>query len=336
MPTRRALLLAPALPAAARAAAAQGPSPASAPADSPAASPGWAPSRPVRMVVPFAPGGQSDTVARLIQPGMSARLGVPVVVENRTGAGGSIGAGLVAQAAADGHTVLFDAASFLIVPFAVRALPFSYERDFEPVGQVAAQPYVLAVSAGFAPRDLDAFLAAGRAGEISYGSPGVGSVGHLAGALLASRAGLRMEHVSYRGGAEAARDLAAGTLQAAIISNNSLDPLLQAGRAFALALTGAERRGGPPGVPTIAESGFPGFDMASWNALFVRAGTPRPAVDALAAAINHAIEAAGTRDALRRIGSEPVRADPDAFDAQLGRERAVVGRVVAETGISFG
>ena len=322
MPSRRALLAAgSSFPLAATALSAQA---------------GWRPDRPVRMVVPFAPGGQSDTVARLLQPRMSEALGQPVVIENRSGAGGSIGAGLVVQAAADGHTLLFDAASFLIVPFAVRGLPFDYARDFAPVGLVAAQPYVLAVASNFAPRDLEAFVAAGKTDEISYGSPGVGSLGHLAGALLASRAGIRMEHVSYRGGAEAARDLAAGNVRAAIISNNSLEPLLQSGRAHALALTGAERQGGPAGVPTIAERGFPGFDMTSWNAVFARTGTPAAAVAAHAAALNRALADPAVRDGLQRIGSIPGRADPDAFAARLAREREVIAGIVAETGIRFG
>ncbi|UFN47844.1 tripartite tricarboxylate transporter substrate binding protein [Roseomonas sp. OT10] len=295
------------------------------------------PNRPIRLVVPFAPGGQSDTVARLLQPLVSERLGQTLVIENRTGAGGAIGAGLVAQAPADGYTLMFDAASFLIVPFAVRGLSFDYATAFTPVGMVAEQPYVLAVTQDFPARDVAGFVAAAKAGrEISYGSPGVGSVGHLAGALLASRAGIRLEHVPYRGGADAARDLAAGTLQAGIMSTNSLDPLFQGGRARPLALTSGQRRGGPPGVPTLAESGYPGFDMTSWNAVFARTGTPAPIIARVAEALNHATTDAGVQAALRRIGSEAQPADPAAFAARLDRERGTIRTIIAETGITFG
>jgi tripartite-type tricarboxylate transporter receptor subunit TctC len=294
------------------------------------------PNRPVRIVLPYAPGGQSDTVARLIAPRMAAVLGQNVVVENRTGAGGSIGAGVVAGAPADGHTLLFDAPSFLIVPFAVRNLPFDYERDFMPLGLAVSQPYVLGVTASFPGQDIAGLVAHGRSGKsISFGTPGVGSIGHLAGALLGSRAGITMEHVAYRGGADAARDLAAGNLEAAIITPNSLDVVVQTGRARAMGQTSERPSPLLPGIPTIASAGFPGFDLTSWNAAFIRSGTPEPIVEALDRAFRTAVDDSDVQAAFRRMGGEPGTESRAAFAERLVRERALVRTIVESTGITF-
>jgi tripartite-type tricarboxylate transporter receptor subunit TctC len=294
------------------------------------------PNRPIRIVLPYGPGGQSDTVARLIAPRMGAALGQSVVVENRTGAGGSIGAGIVAGAAADGHTLLFDAPSFLIVPFAVRNLPFDYERDFTPLGMAVSQPYVLGVTASFPAQDVAGLVAHGRTGKpIGFGTPGVGSIGHLAGAMLGSRARISMEHVAYRGGADAARDLAAGNLEAAIITPNSLDAIVQSGRARALGQTSERPSPLLPGIPTIAAAGFPGFDLTSWNAAFARSSTPEPILEALERAFRAAVEDREVQDAFRRMGGEPGTESRAAFGERLARERAVVRNIIESTGITF-
>ncbi|WP_159350564.1 Bug family tripartite tricarboxylate transporter substrate binding protein [Roseomonas harenae] len=294
------------------------------------------PNRPIRIVLPYGPGGQSDTVARLIAPRMGAALGQSVVVENRTGAGGSIGAGIVAGAPADGHTLLFDAPSFLIVPFAVRNLPFDYERDFTPLGMAVSQPYVLGVTASFPAQDVAGLVVHGRTGKpIGFGTPGVGSIGHLAGAMLGSRAGISMEHVAYRGGADAARDLAAGNLEAAIITPNSLDAIVQSGRARALGQTSERPSPLLPGIPTIAAAGFPGFDLTSWNAAFARSSTPEPILEALERAFRAAVEDREVQDAFRRMGGEPGTESRAAFGERLARERAVVRNIIESTGITF-
>ncbi len=294
------------------------------------------PNRAIRIVLPYAPGGQSDTVARLIAPRMAAVLGQNVVVENRTGAGGSIGAGVVAGSPADGHTLLFDAPSFLIVPFAVRNLPFDYEKDFVPLGMAVSQPYVLGVTAAFPAQDIAGLVAHGRTGKsISFGTPGVGSIGHLAGALLGSRAGITMEHVAYRGGADAARDLAAGNLEAAIITPNSLDAVAQSGRARALGQTSERASPLLPNIPTIASAGFPGFDLTSWNACFIRSGTPEPVVAALERAFRTAVDDAEVQAAFRRMGGEPGTESRAAFAERLVRERALVRNIIESTGITF-
>jgi tripartite-type tricarboxylate transporter receptor subunit TctC len=299
---------------------------------------GTFPNRPVRVVVAFAAGGNSDTMARLIQPRMSEFLGQPVVVENRGGAGGALAAGQIAAAPADGHTLLLDAASFIIAQFIHRNLPFAYERDFQPVGMVAEVPYILAVSSGTGIADLRGYVEQSRIaqGGMPYGSPGIGNIGHLAGALLAHRTGARMEHIPYRGGSEVARDLAAGTLPSGYLSANSLAPVIEAGKARAIALTSGERRGGIEGVPTIAESGFPGFDLTSWNALFCRTGTPEPVRRRLEEAVNFANADEGVRRRLAGMGAVATRAEADKLAARLVSERALVQGLMRDTGISFG
>ncbi|MBR0649031.1 tripartite tricarboxylate transporter substrate binding protein [Roseomonas terrae] len=297
------------------------------------------PSRPIRVLVPYAPGGNSDTMMRLIQPRMSEFLGgATIVIENRTGAGGALAAGVVAAAPADGYTLLFDAASFLIAQFANRDLPFDYETAFAPVALVGELPYVLAVSAQSGIRDFPGYLDAARKvqGGMPYGTPGVGNVGHLAGALLSFRSGIPMEHVPYRGGADVARDLSAGTLPSGYLGSSSIKPALEAGRAVAIALTSGERRGGIEGIPTIAESGFPGFDLTSWNALFCRSGTPEPVRARLEAAVAHATADQEVRARLTASGTTPMPADSAKLTERLTRERAMLRQLIRDTGISFG
>jgi tripartite-type tricarboxylate transporter receptor subunit TctC len=290
--------------------------------------------RPVRVIVPFAPGGQSDTVARLLQPKMSEFLGQTIVIENRSGAGGAIGAAVVAAAPADGHTLLLDSFGFIVQPLVQRNLPFDYEAGFAPVGQAVELPYVLVVRSGFAARDLAGYIAAAKARPgLAYGTPGIGSIGHLAGALLAHRAGIELEHAAYRGGAESARDIAAGNLDSAIGTANTFRPLIQEGRARGIALTSGERRGSLAELPTIAESGFPGFDLTSWNGVFAPAATPAAAIARLEAAINHATSDPGTRARLEASGNDPMTSGASAFAERLRRDRETLRQLIRDTGL---
>ncbi|WP_198377108.1 tripartite tricarboxylate transporter substrate-binding protein [Neoroseomonas rubea] len=292
--------------------------------------------RPVRVVVPFAPGGQSDTVMRLLQPRMAEHLGVPVVVENRPGGGGAVGAGVVAASPPDGTTLFFDSFGFVVQPLIQRGLPFDYATAFAPVAQVVAAPYVLVVTQGFPANDVAGFLAeARRRNGVPYGTPGIGTVGHLAGALLAHRAGVVLEHLPYRGGAESARDVAAGNLASAIGTANSFKPVIDAGRARGIALTSADQRGSLAHLPTIAASGFPGFDLTSWNGLFAPAGTPRDIVARLESAAAAATSDPATRDRLAATGNDAITGGAEAFAAVIRRDGEMVRRLVAETGISL-
>lgn len=294
------------------------------------------PSRPIRIIAPYSPGGQTDTVIRLLQPKMSEALGQPVVIENRTGAGGTIGAGIVAAAPPDGYTLLCESFAFLVAPLIVRGLTFDYETAFLPIGQAVAAPYVLAVRRGFPGNTVQSYVAEARRapGSIAYGTPGVGSSGHLAGALLAYRAGIELEHIPYRGGQDAARDVAAGSIASAIITANSIKPLIDDGRAIGVALTSADRRGSLANLPTIAEGGFPDFDITSWNALFAPANTPEPIVARLAAALRHATEDPATRERLALTGNDAVTDTPAEFQARVRREREVVKEIVRVSGIT--
>ncbi len=292
-------------------------------------------SRPVRVVVPFAPGGQSDTVMRLLQPKMSEFLGQAIIIENRPGGGGAVGAGVVASSPADGSTLYFDSFGFVVQPLIQRGLPFDYATAFAPVAQVVAAPYVLVVKKDFAATDVASFIAeVKRQNGIPYGSPGVGTVGHLAGALLASRAGITLEHLPYRGGSEAARDVAAGNLDAAIGSANSLKPVMESGRGRGIALTSGERRGPLAAtLPTIAESGFPGFDLTSWNGIFAPAATPREVIARFEAAAAHATNDPSTREKLEASGNDPVTGSAAEFAAVLQRDGEMVRKLIAETGM---
>lgn len=291
-------------------------------------------SRPIRVVVPFAPGGQSDTVMRLLQPKMAEVLGTAIVVDNRPGAGGSIGAGVVAASPPDGTTLFFDSFGFVVQPLIHRGLPFDYETAFAPVAQVVAAPYVLVVKADFPATDLAGFIAeAKRRQGVPYGTPGIGTPGHLAGALLAHRAGIQLEHLPYRGGAESARDLAAGNLDSAIGTANSFKPVIDAGRGRGIALTSGDQRGTLAHLPTIAASGFPGFDITSWNGIFAPAGTPRDVISRLEAAAAAATNDPATRERLAMTGNDAITAGAEAFAALIRRDGEMVRRLVAETGI---
>ena len=293
------------------------------------------PTRPIRMLVPYSPGGQSDTVARLVAPRMAEFLGQNMVVENRTGAGGSIAAGLVVQAAADGYTLLFESFAFVVVPLIHHGLGFDYETAFAPIGQAVALPYVLAVRKDFPADDLPGFIRAVKANPgATYGTPGVGSPGHLAGVLLEQQGGIRLEHVPYRGGADAARDCGAGTLDAVIITANSITPFIDDNRAKGIALTSADQRGTLAMLPPMART-LPDIDLTSWNGLFAPAATPGPVQARLEAALAHATQDPDTIRRLALTGNDAVTAGGAAFGERIARDRAVVKRIVRETGMKI-
>ena len=292
------------------------------------------PNRPIRVIVGFAPGGQSDTVMRLLAPKMQEVLGQSIIIENRAGAGGSIAGNAVAQSPADGYTLLFDSFGFLVVPFVIKGISPDHNALFTPIGQAVSAPYVVVVKKDFPARTFADFIAYVKQNPgVNYGSPGVGSPGHFAGELLIKRAGIKLEHTPYRGGAESARDIASGALDSAIGTANSFRPLIESGRAIGLALTSGERRGSLANLPTIAESGFPGFDFTSWNALFAPVGTPAPVIARLEAALAAAVADGPTREKLILGGSDPAFEDAATFGARLRRERDLVRQIVAEAGI---
>jgi tripartite-type tricarboxylate transporter receptor subunit TctC len=300
MHRRRPLLLAAAsavLPSAARAQAA------------------WAPERPVRLIVGFAAGGSTDVTARLVAAALGERLGQPVVVENRPGAGGNIAAEAAARAAPDGHTLLMGVSGILAAnPALYRNLPFDPVRDFAPISQIAFIPNLVVVHPDLPAADLAGFVAHAKAnaGRVHYGSAGNGTSLHLAGALLAARAGLALVHVPYRGGAPATTDLLSGKIQMLASPLVEVVAHVQAGRLRPLAVTTARRSPLLPEVPTVAET-IPGFEVALWNGLLAPAGTPPRAIARFAAETAAALRGAELRNKLAEQGSEPAPSTPEEF-----------------------
>lgn len=301
-----------------------------------AAGQGAWPERPVRLVVPYSAGGVADTIARTLQPRVAEALGQSFVIENRTGASGAIGAQAVAQSPADGYSLLFEGATFATLPEVRHDLPFDYAAVFAPVVQVTTQPYIIGIRAGFPGQDLAGFVAEAkrRPGEVTYGTPGVAHIGHFMGEALQLAAGIRLEHVPFRGGADVARELAAGRIDAGIISFSSLRPAVERG-ATLIASTAGHRQASLPQIPVIAET-FPGYDMSSWTGVFAPAGTPAAAMQRVAQAIRGALADPEVLRRLSAAGADPVQSDPAAFAAVIRRDRETARRIVQATGLRVG
>ncbi|MBR0652686.1 tripartite tricarboxylate transporter substrate binding protein [Roseomonas terrae] len=282
----------------------------------------WSPDRPIRMVVPFAPGGSSDVTARLVAEAISARLDQPVVVENRPGAGGNIGSEAVARATPDGYTLLLGTSSTHATNAALyRNIPFNAQRDFAPVSQVAFIPNLLVISPDVPAQDLPALIALGKArpGSLNFGNAGSGTSQHLSAAMIAAKAGIEVTHVAYRGGAPAVTDLIGGKIQAMAAPLVEVIAHVQAGRLRAIAITTARRSALLPQVPTIAET-IPGFEVALWNGIFAPAGTPAPVVLRVSNEIATVLRTDALRAKLAEQGSEPVGSNPEAFATFIAAE----------------
>src|SRR6476660_5541967 len=249
------------------------------------------PSGTVRIVVPYPPGGSTDVMARMVQPGLQQRLGTTVVVENKPGASGSVGTDLIAKSPADGSNFLFAFDNHAVNPFILPKLPFDTERDLAPVFWVGTAPYVLCTQAQKPYRSLtDVFAAAkDRPNQINYASVGTGSIGHLTAVLLAKRAGVQLTHVPYRGGGPAMNDLVAGHVELLIGSIALAMPQIEPGAVRAVAQMGHERASALPDVATLIESGFPGLEANAWWGFFAPTGTPRPIVDRFGAEVATAL-----------------------------------------------
>jgi tripartite-type tricarboxylate transporter receptor subunit TctC len=297
----------------------------------------WSPSRPVRLIAPYAPGGGVDTAARLLAPPMGGTLGQSVVVENRGGAGGSIGAAEVARSAPDGLTVMVDALAHTVNPALMRGLSFDYATAFTPITQILVWPQILLVPSALPVRSLTEFVAYAKArpGQLSFGSSGNATAAHLASALLLSRAGVDMTHVPYRGGAPALQDLLGGNLAFVFGTVASSLQLAQEGRARALAVSSASRLPGLPDVPTVAEQGFPGYELNEWNGLYGPAGLPAPVVARWHAAAGAALADATVRTRLDALGAIPVGSSPEAFAAYVAAQRATMAQLVRDTRIEL-
>lgn len=293
-------------------------------AATPAAAQPWSPDRPIRLVVPFPPGGPTDLVARPLAQRLGEALGQTVLVENRGGAGGNLGAEAVARAAPDGHTLLLSNVGVLAVNASLyRNLPFDPEADFAPIALVAGAPVALVVHAAVPARTVAEFVRWTRAqpGPVPYGSAGIGSPGHLAGEVFRTITGAALAHLPYRGSAPALQDVTAGHVGAMFDPVQSPLGQIQAGRVRALALSAGERLPILPEVPTMAEAGVPGHEMVAWWAVVAPARTPAPVLDRLILEVGRIAEGAPWRDGLGRQGVTAMFRSGAAF-AAFRREEA--------------
>ncbi len=293
------------------------------------------PAKPIRFVVPYPAGGPLDTVARLLGQKVSESTRQPVVVDNKPGAGGNIGADAVAKSPADGYTILMGAvATHAINPTLYSSIPYDAIKDFVPVTQVASTPNVLVVNPSVPASTVREFIAYAKAnpGKLNFGSGSTGSAGHLAGELFKTMAGVDMTHVPYKGAAPAMTDLIGGQIQ--LMFDNLASSLAQvrAGKVKALAVTIANRSALAPELPTIAESGLPGFDISTWFGIFVPAGTSREVVERLHAEFVKALAAPEVREKMVNLGAEPVGNKPEEFAAYIRTELDKYARVIKASG----
>ena len=293
------------------------------------------PNRPIRLIVPFPAGGGGDTLARLVMLRAARELGQPIVVENTGGAGGNVGSAMAAKAPADGYTLLYGTNGTLAINHAIYKAPgFSPQKDFEPVTQltrIAAMVVVRPTLAVTSMAGLTALLKASP-GKYTFGSAGNGTTSHLAGEIYKSSAGLAVVHIPYRGGAQAMTDLVSGQVDMMIEVMPSAAPQAKAGRIRPLAVSTARRAPGWPDLPTLAESGLPGFDVSAWDAIVVPAGTPRPVIDRLNAAIHAALADPELRSQLESRGAEPAPGTPDDLARHITGNLALWGAAVKRSG----
>jgi tripartite-type tricarboxylate transporter receptor subunit TctC len=293
------------------------------------------PERPVRIIVPFAAGGAVDDLARIIGARLGSALRQPVVVENHAGAGGNLGADLVAKSAPDGYTILQTTNGQAISPALYRALPFDAVMDFVPVTQLVASTLVLVAAPGLpvaSTTDLIA-LAKSRPGKLNYGSSGVGNPLHLTMEMIKFAAGIDIEPVPYRGDAQINTALMAGEVEVAVVPLATSLPLIAAGKLRALGVTSARRSAALVDVPTIAESGVAGFASSSWQGFFVPARTPRDIVDLVQRETAKVLQAADVRARLAALSYEPVGSTPPEFEAYFKSELARFASVVKQAHI---
>jgi len=300
------------------------------------AQPAAYPSKPLRFVVPYPPGGPTDLMARLLQPELQQRLGVPVIIDNKPGAGGNVGSADVArQAPADGHTILLAASGPMAVNQSLyKSMPFDALTDLAPVIQISSFPLVLEVHPSLGPRTMKDFIAQSKArpDDFSYASAGNGTPQHLAGEIYAKALSIKLSHVPYKGAGPALNDLLGGQVKVMFDIVASSLPHLQAGKLLPIAVTSAQRSPLLPNVPTMAEAGLPAVELTAWHGIAVRAGTPRPVIDRLNAALNDAFRNPAFRKKWEELGTPVVGGTPEQFGQLIRTETVRLGRVVRDSG----
>ena len=280
------------------------------------------PDKPIKFVVPYPPGGGTDVVARIVQQRLQAALGQPIVIDNKGGAGGSLGTDIVAKSAPDGYTVLFTLSSHTINPAIFPKLPYDTLKDFEPVGLVASLPQLLAANMAVPVRTVADVVAQAKAApdKFSFASVGNGSPGHLAGELMVLRTGAPMAHIPYRGGGPAVTDVMGGQVPLLWVSIPAAAAQVKAGKLRALAVSTTKRSPAFPDVPTMQEAGVADFEVDSWYAMLVPAKTPRPIIDKLNKALNTVLSEPAIRAQLIEQGADAVGGTPEALGKVIAAE----------------
>jgi tripartite-type tricarboxylate transporter receptor subunit TctC len=294
------------------------------------------PQRPVRLIVPYAPGGSADIAARLISEAWSKSLGGTLVVENRAGAGGNIGVDAVAKSPADGYTIGLQTVSLAINPGLFPRMPYDTLKDLAPIGMVASSQHVLVVNNKVPAKNLQELIALAKAspGKLTYGSAGNGSTFHMSAELFKSVANVSIVHVPYRGGGPALVDTIAGQVDMSFPVISAAQQHVQGGKLTALAVTGAKRSALLPNVPTAAEAGLPDYQFETWFMVFAPTGTPKPIIDKLNASLNSALAAQATKERMVKEGFEPTPTTPEAARQRLEREMPMWAKLIKQRGIT--
>nr|WP_224082591.1 tripartite tricarboxylate transporter substrate binding protein [Cupriavidus laharis] len=293
------------------------------------------PDRPIRLVVPYTPGGVTDLLARAVAKALSERVQQSVIVDNRAGAGGNIGAEVVAKSPADGYTLLMGSAATQAINASLyKRLPYDHIKDFAPITLVAEVPNILVVNPLMPARNVSELIAYGKANpdKLSFGSSGTGGTIHLSGELFKSMAGVKMLHVPYKGSAPAVSDLLAGQIN--LMFDSSVAPYVKSGKLRALAVTSAKRSPVLPDVPTMAEAGLPGYEATAWFGILAPAGTPPSIVDKLNKNLVAILRDAEMRKWMQSQGADAIGDTPSEFAAYIKTETAKWARVVKEAGVS--
>jgi tripartite-type tricarboxylate transporter receptor subunit TctC len=294
------------------------------------------PTKPIKLIVPYPPGGGTDVIARIMQERLQSLLGQPVLIENKGGAAGSIGTEAAARAAPDGYTVLFTLSSHTINPSIYPKLAFDTAKDFEPVAMVASLPQILVANSQFPPANVTELvaLAKSKPGTISFASVGNGSPGHLAGELLKLRSGTQMTHIPYRGGGPAVTDVMGGQVPLLWVSIPAAAQFVKAGKLKALGVSTVKRSAAFPDVPTMQEAGIADFEVDSWYAAFVPTKTPKVIIDKLNKAINTVVREPEIRDKLLAQGSEGVGGPPEALGKVVSTELVRWAKLIKEANVT--
>jgi len=293
------------------------------------------PDKPIKFIVPYPPGGGTDVIARIVQERLGAALGQQVLIENKGGAGGSVGTEVVAHAAPDGYTVLFTLSSHTINPAIFPKLSFDTVKDFEPIGTVASLPQILVANPQFPVKSVAELVALAKAkpDSLSFASVGNGSPGHLAGELMKIRTGIQMTHIPYRGGGPAVTDVMGGQVPLLWVSIPAAAQFVKTGKLKALAVSTLKRSAAFPDVPTMVEAGVADFEVDSWYAMFVPSKTPKAVIDKLNRALNTVIAEPAIREKLLAQGSEGVGGTPEALGKTVAAELPKWAKLAKEANI---